>query len=35
MISIWLGHESIETMQIYFDANLAIKDENPCQNRPS
>jgi len=27
MISIWLGHESIETTQIYLDANLAIKDE--------
>ena len=28
MISIWLGHESIETTQIYLDANLALKDED-------
>lgn len=27
MISIWLGHESIETTQIYLDANLAMKEE--------
>lgn len=27
MISIWLGHESIETTQIYLDANLALKEE--------
>ena len=25
MISIWLGHESIETTQIYLDANLELK----------
>jgi len=27
MIAIWLGHESIETTQIYLDANLALKEE--------
>jgi len=27
LIAIWLGHESVETTQIYLDANLAIKEE--------
>lgn len=27
MIAIWLGHESVETTQIYLDANLAIKEK--------
>ncbi len=26
-IAIWLGHESVETTQIYLDANLALKEE--------
>ncbi|MGA8658603.1 MAG: site-specific integrase [Chthoniobacterales bacterium] len=34
MISIWLGHESIETTQIYLDANLAIKDEILAKTQP-
>jgi integrase/recombinase XerD len=34
MISIWLGHESIETTQIYLDANLAIKDEILAKTHP-
>ena len=34
MISIWLGHESIETTQIYLDANLAIKDEILAKTDP-
>jgi len=25
VIALWLGHESIETTQIYLDANLALK----------
>lgn len=25
LIALWLGHESVETTQIYLDANLAIK----------
>jgi site-specific recombinase XerD len=25
MIALWLGHESIETTQIYLSANLALK----------
>ncbi len=27
VIALWLGHESVETTQIYFDANLTIKEE--------
>jgi site-specific recombinase XerD len=27
MIALWLGHESIETTQIYLSANLALKEE--------
>ncbi len=34
MIAIWLGHESVETTQIYLDANLAIKEEILAKTRP-
>ena len=27
LIAIWLGHESVETTQIYLDANLTLKEE--------
>jgi site-specific recombinase XerD len=27
VIALWLGHESVETTQIYLDANLALKEE--------
>jgi site-specific recombinase XerD len=27
VIALWLGHESVETTQIYFEANLAMKEE--------
>ena len=27
MIAPWLGHESVETTQIYLNANLALKEE--------
>jgi site-specific recombinase XerD len=27
VIALWLGHESVETTQIYVDANLALKQE--------
>ena len=27
VIALWLGHESVETTQIYLDANLAIKED--------
>ncbi len=26
VIALWLGHESVETTQVYLDANLAIKE---------
>ncbi|HEY3755334.1 MAG TPA: tyrosine-type recombinase/integrase [Opitutaceae bacterium] len=36
LIAIWLGHESVETTQVYLDANLALKEKilermNPTQ----
>lgn len=34
MIAIWLGHESVETTQIYLDANMAIKREILDKTRP-
>lgn len=39
LIALWLGHESIETTQIYLDANLALKEEilakaTPPNGRP-
>jgi hypothetical protein len=27
MIALWLGHESVENTQIYFNANLTLKEE--------
>ena len=27
VIALWLGHESVETTQIYLDADLALKEE--------
>ena len=27
VIALWLGHESVETTQIYLDANLSIKEK--------
>ena len=27
VIALWLGHESVETTQVYLDANLALKQE--------
>ena len=27
MIALWLGHETVETTQIYLDANLDLKEE--------
>jgi integrase/recombinase XerD len=39
MIALWLGHESIETTQIYLNANLAMKEEilakiDPINGKP-
>jgi len=27
VIALWLGHESVDTTQIYLDANLAMKEQ--------
>lgn len=35
LIAIWLGHESVETTQIYLDANLALKEEILAKTRPT
>jgi integrase/recombinase XerD len=34
LIAIWLGHESLDTTQIYLDANLAMKEEILAKMRP-
>ena len=39
MIALWLGHESVETTQIYLNANLAMKEEilakiDPINGKP-
>jgi integrase/recombinase XerD len=34
LIALWLGHESIETTQIYLDANLAMKEQAMAKVRP-
>jgi len=33
-IAIWLAHESLDTTQIYLDANLAMKEEILAKTRP-
>jgi len=35
VIALWLGHESIETTQIYLDANLAMKQEAMAKTIPA
>lgn len=35
VIALWLGHESVETTQIYLDANLAIKQEALAKTQPA
>jgi site-specific recombinase XerD len=34
LIALWLGHESVETTQIYLDANLALKEEILAKTTP-
>jgi integrase/recombinase XerD len=39
LIAIWLGHESLDTTQIYLDANLQLKEAvlnkvNPVRSKP-
>jgi integrase/recombinase XerD len=33
-IALWLGHESVETTQIYLDANLTIKEQALAKTSP-
>jgi integrase/recombinase XerD len=33
VIALWLGHESVETTQIYLDANLALKEQALARRR--
>jgi integrase/recombinase XerD len=35
IIALWLGHESIETTQIYIDADLALKEKALAKTTPS
>ena len=32
VIALWLGHESIETTQVYLDADLEMKQTHPGQD---
>jgi site-specific recombinase XerD len=34
VIALWLGHESVETTQIYLDADLALKEHALAQTNP-
>jgi len=34
LIALWLGHESVETTQIYLDADLALKEKVLAKTRP-
>jgi site-specific recombinase XerD len=34
VIALWLGHESVQTTQIYLDANLAIKEQALAKTAP-
>lgn len=34
VIALWLGHESVETTQIYLDANLALKEQALAKTAP-
>jgi integrase/recombinase XerD len=35
VIALWLGHESVATTQIYFDANLALKERALAKTAPT
>jgi integrase/recombinase XerD len=35
VIALWLGHESVETTQIYLDAHLALKEEALAKTAPA
>ena len=35
VIALWLGHESVETTQIYLDADLALKEQALAKDQSS
>ncbi len=35
LIAIWLGHESVETTQIYLDADMTLKEEILAKAAPA
>ena len=35
MIALWLGHENVETTQVYLHADLAIKERALARTRPA
>jgi site-specific recombinase XerD len=35
VIALWLGHESVETTQVYLDAHLAIKEAALAKVEPA
>jgi integrase/recombinase XerD len=35
VIALWLGHESVETTQVYLDANLALKEQVLAKTSPA
>ena len=34
VIALWLGHESVETTQIYLDADLSLKEQALAKTNP-
>ncbi len=34
LIALWLGHESVETTQIYVEATLAMKEQALAKTKP-
>jgi integrase/recombinase XerD len=34
VIALWLGHESVETTQVYLEANLALKEKILAKTAP-
>ncbi len=34
VIALWLGHESVETTQIYLEATLAMKEQALAKTKP-
>ena len=35
LIALWLGHESLETTQVYLDANLVLKEQLLERTQPT